>query len=546
MCGQTVYDDLRSTYENMGENNNNALPFINTFIKKAKKEDNNTQLIQGYRDATYFSSDKLNKLKYADSAIAIAKKNNDYDLISTTYLLKGSLYNFYYKNYQAALEEYLKAFDYSKKGNDNYLQYKIVYQMGLVKSYLGYNEEALELFNECIAYFQPKTKEKNHPNQVYNDTKGFLNSLHQAIVCYQNNGNYKKADSLISIGLNISNQSKDYLSEENYFIKSRGILEFSLKKYKSALENLNRALPLLEKNDDVYWISVSEFYIGKSLLVKGREELAIRRFEKVDSIFKKREFIFPELQENYDLLISYYRGKGDTEKEFAYTKDLVSVNNILKRDFPNLSSKIYNSYDKQILTDSKKNIKFWSFSAIIILIIVIIFLSLGIRNYYKKTKQIKVKYTQLERKLQQQIDPSPEVYETISLQGRSAISKDVFINIQTKLKDFEDTVEFRNSNLTIESLAESFGTNKSYLSKYINDTKGMNFSKYISTLRINYITQMMYKDSKYLLMNVQSLAEECGISSRTNFSNLFQEINGIRPTDFIKQRKIVLEKKEML
>jgi Trk K+ transport system NAD-binding subunit len=33
-----------------------------------------SEQIQGYRDATFFSPDKETKIKYADSAIAIAKK----------------------------------------------------------------------------------------------------------------------------------------------------------------------------------------------------------------------------------------------------------------------------------------------------------------------------------------------------------------------------------------------------------------------------------------------------------------------------------------
>ena len=82
------------------------------------------------------------------------------------------------------------------------------------------------------------------------------------------------------------------------------------------------------------------------------------------------------------------------------------------------------------------------------------------------------------------------------------------------------------------------------LTIYINDVKGVNFSKYLSTLRINYITRLMYEAPYYLQLKVQGLADECGIASRQNFSDLFQEINGIRPTDFVKQRKKELEEKE--
>lgn len=100
---------------------------------------------------------------------------------------------------------------------------------------------------------------------------------------------------------------------------------------------------------------------------------------------------------------------------------------------------------------------------------------------------------------------------------------------------------FKENGLTLPQLAENFGTNTTYLSQYINDVKGMNFNKYLSTLRINYITERMFNDPKVLGYSVQGLADECGISSRQNFSNLFLEINGIRPIDFIRQRKKELQ-----
>jgi len=72
---------------------------------------------------------------------------------------------------------------------------------------------------------------------------------------------------------------------------------------------------------------------------------------------------------------------------------------------------------------------------------------------------------------------------------------------------------------------------------YINENKGMNFNKYMAELRINYITTLLNTNNKYLNYTIEALAEECGIAARQNFSKLFFEINGIRPTDYIKKRK---------
>ena len=548
ISGQEAYDKLRSKYENLSENDGSALQHINLFIQKAKQEKNKAQLVQGYRDGTFFFFFFYQKIKYADIVIIGAKESDDNNLISTTYLLKGSLYYFYYKNYPAALTEYLKAYDYSKKGNDDYLKYKIVYQMGLVKSYLGYYDEALEYFKECIVYFEDKTKQKSHPNQIYNDTKGYLNSMHQAIACYQKINNYKKADSIINIGFKFTEQSKDFPLEKAYFLKCKGISDYYHKNYKTAEQSLNKALLVLKKNDDVYWTSVSEFYIGKSLLNMDKKDSAIRQFEKVDSIFRKRQFIFPELQENYELLISHSRNKNEYQKELSYTNDLLKVDSILKKDFPYLSSKIHRGFDNQILVEAKTQLEKrskWSLGAILILTAIIGMLSFWVWRYYQNEKLIKQKYSELEKKLLEQNKNSVSIsYESLSAQGKSIISEDTFSELHNKLKNFEENKGFNESGLTIEQLADNFATNKSYLSQYINDTKGVNFSKYLSTLRINYITQLMYDNPKYLRLKVQGLADECGIGSRQNFSDLFQEINGIRPTDFIKQRKKEMEEEE--
>ncbi|MFP7657724.1 helix-turn-helix domain-containing protein [Chryseobacterium proteolyticum] len=87
------------------------------------------------------------------------------------------------------------------------------------------------------------------------------------------------------------------------------------------------------------------------------------------------------------------------------------------------------------------------------------------------------------------------------------------------------------------------GTNSNYLSQVINDCKGVNFNKYLSELRINYITALLFENKEYLKYRIETLAKECGIASRQNFSDLFYEINGIRPTDFIRKRKQELDSK---
>ena len=544
MKAQNTYDDIRKKYKIYEQNDERALPVVRLFISKAKKENNYEKLVKGYEDAFYYSNDATLKLKYADSCINASLKTNDYDVISRSYLGKGTIYYFNLKRYEPALDQYVKAYEYSKKGNDDYQEYKVIYHMGVVKSYLGYYNEALKHFEDCIQYFEPKTKGDLHPNTIFNNSKGYLNSLHQATICYRNLGNYKKADSLVNAGLNFTSKSKEFPLEQAYFTKCKGIFEYHQKNYDDAIHSLTSSLPVLKKNNDFSWTSVADFYIGKSYLGLGKQEQAVQQFEKVDSIFQKHKFIVPELRENYELLIKYWKEKKNDKQELHYTKNLLKADSILAKDFPYLSAKIHKDYDTQILEDAKGKLEkqnYWSLGAILLLILAVIGLIFIAWKLYQKEKLIRKKYSELEERLQTH-QPTPAVsYENIPQQSKAVISKDVFTDLSEKLKEFEDSKSFKEKGITLPQLAENFKTNTTYLSQYINDVMGVNFNKYISTLRINYVTDLMYNDAKVLSYSVQGLADECGISSRQNFSDLFLEINGIRPTDFIKQRKKELE-----
>ncbi|WP_260129672.1 helix-turn-helix domain-containing protein [Elizabethkingia anophelis] len=539
---------MRKKYENLKENDEKALSTVSLLIAKAKKEKSNEELMHAYEDAVYYSSKNENKIIYADSTIAIAKKTLNNDLISRSYLGKGIIYYYNLKRYKYALDEYLKAYEYSKKGNDNYQKNKVIYHLGIVKSYLGYYNDALELFNECISYFEPKTIGNYHPNEIYNNSKGYLNSLHLAIVCYIHLGDFEKANFLTNKGLGfIERRGKNEFSlEKSYLLKCKGVLEFQNNDFNKAIQTFNQAIPILESNNDFAWASVVDFYIGKSYISLHNEDVAVAQFKKVDSIFQKHNFILPELRENYELLINYYRKHNDPKQELYYTKVLLKADGILTRDFTYLSSKIHREYDTQNLVDIQnklENQNKWGLGMIILLCIIVSVLVYNVWKYYQNEKKIKTKYKKLEDNLQHHIEqePSSVPYENISSQSKSTMSEEVYKDLQDKLEKFEKEKQFLEKGMTLNKLASIFETNSTYLSQFINETKSMNFSRYLGILRINYITQLMYENEKYLNYTIQSLSDECGIASRQNFSDLFQEINGLRPTEFIKKRKKDIE-----
>lgn len=541
-----TYEEFRKKYWEYEENDIRAFVYLDKYIDYAKSKKNYSELFQAYKDAILFSADQ--KMKYADSAIAAAKQSGNKDLIGDAYLSKGAIYYFNHRKFQLALNEYLTAYEYLEDSKDKLPKYQNLYHIGVVKSYLGYYEEALEIFKECIAFFEINIKGDLHENIIYNNTKGYLNSLHQAIICYQALGKKEDVKKLLTIAAASTPKNKDFILEKSYFEKSKGVSDFSDKKYPDAIRDFDLALPGLMKVNDFTWISYVYFYKGESYRKLGKQELAIENYKKVDSIFNKHKFILPELRSNYEELITYYKKKGSPENELYYTNQLLKVDSVISSDFKYLSTRIYKDYDTKQLLEVKENLEktnSYGFVLLVISGVVIVFLGIMIFYRLRKQKQIQEKYNKLLIKIEEDKITHPET-EPLKFDQTKNVKLDQNI-VEKLLKDisnFEANEKFLEKGLTLKKLAEYFKTNTSYLSQVINEYKGSNFSVYINVLRINYATQKIYNDKEWRKYSIEHIASASGFSNRQSFSNIFLEINGIRPVDFIKKRIKELESGE--
>ncbi|MDY0930477.1 helix-turn-helix domain-containing protein [Chryseobacterium sp. CFBP8996] len=547
MYSQDYYSKLREKYWAYEENNPKALVYVNQYIKKAKAEKNYSELFQAYKDAIFYSEN--NKIIYADSALVAAKKSEKNDLIGDAFLSKGNIYYFNQRKFQFALEEYLKAYEYLKESKNDYLKYRNIYHIGVVKSYLGYYDEALEIFEQCINFFETKIDGNINDNQVFNNTKGYLNSLHQAIVCYQMLNKNAEAISLLKKAAEKTPKIKEFYLEKSYFTKSLGVSEFKNKNYTKAIQYFDQALPELIKVNDFTWVSYIYFYKGKSYELLGNLNLEVENYRKVDSIFNKNKFILPELRSNYEELIGYYRKENNHKEELYYTNQLLKVDSVIASDFKHLSTRVYKEYDTKMLLETKENLeKTNSYSKLLIFICLAIITALGIVMYYRirKQKNIQKNYDDLLIKLEesnQAEETTPIVKPEVADAGDKNIKFDSSI-VEKLLNDihiFENKQGYLEQGLTLKKLSEQFKTNTSYLSQVINEYKGSNFNTYINILRINYATQKIYHDKEWRKYSIEHIASAAGFSNRQSFSNIFLEQNGIRPADFIKKRIKELE-----
>jgi len=233
---------IQRRYENRLENDSTALPLVSEFIKKAKSEKNYEKLFRGYKDALLFSKSPRTKLKYADSVIGAAKLAENDAMLSDAYMNKGVVYYFNLKKYDQALEEYLKAYKLCENSKDLFHKNRLKYHIAVVKSYIGYYNEALTIFKGASSFFEEQTKIDIHPNLMFKHQRGYYNSLHQMAICYRNLKNFKSADSIVELGLSATYMNPDYQQEFAYFQKEKAISRYYHKDYKSATLSLTSSI----------------------------------------------------------------------------------------------------------------------------------------------------------------------------------------------------------------------------------------------------------------------------------------------------------------
>lgn len=506
-----------------------AIFYIDAWLKKAKKENNNKEIVRAFNEKIYFVKDDL-PLKFADSAILFALKTKDNEIIGQSYSSKGAHFYFTGK-YEKALDLFLKAEDYFSKTDNNYLKNKLKFNIANIKYYLEFYQEALVLFEGCAAYF--KTSED------YNYRKGYLNSLNSMGLCYAKLKKYDLCTTTNEFALAEAKRIGDE-SMMGFLIQSEGINQYYKKNYLVAVKKIEEARPLILKEMNFGTATVGQFYTAKSYWDLGQKEKAIFYFKKVDAYFEKEQYMRPDFREGYELLVTYYKEKDDFVNQLFYINRLLKADSVLNENYKNMSSKIHKEYDtktlqaeKEIAEEklAKKSLLIW-----------VLYLSIGVLfvyslvlyyRYYNNKKIFKAKLESFLNNENQVVqDDQPKATPP---KKPLELNPEVVQNILREIEKFESKNKFLKKDITLVNLAKDFDTNSNYLSKVIQYEKDKNFTSYLNDLRIAYITKLMQSDARYRNYTIKALADESGFSTPQHFSKAFFAVHGFQPSLFVSE-----------
>lgn len=506
-----------------------AVFYIDAWLKKAKGEKNLKEIVKAFNEKIYFSNEEM-RLQYADSAIIVALKTKDNAIIGKAYFTKGTKY-YFIGNYEKALNLYLVAETHLSHTESEYLKYQLKYSIATIKFYLELYEEALPLFEECAAFFKQSDE--------YNYQQGYLTTLHSIGLCHTRIGNYKKATQSNAFALSEAKRIGD-TSNIPYLKQSEGINEYFKKNYTVAIGEISKLEPDFIKVSDFKMITIGHLYIGKSYWYLGQKEKALTYFKKVDQRFEQTNYMRPDFREGFEILVNYYKEKGDVVNQLFYINRLIKADSVLNVNFKSISQKMHKEYDTKSLLLEKQNaesklagnqILIWFlYVAVGLLFVFSIYFSY---RFYSAKKRFKAKLDSFLNKE----NPVAQVDVPIAKQPKRQleINPEVIESLLKQLENFENKHKFLKKDITLVSLAKDFQTNSNYLSKVILHSRNKNFATYITDLRIDYITKLMQSETKYRNYTIKALADEAGFSTPQHFSKAFFAVYGFYPSFFLSE-----------
>lgn len=533
------FEDLKELYWKNENKSADQFPYANAYLNKAKNENKPVERARGYFLLSLLS-DNEKAIVYLDSAVFYTKNLSDPKFPAFAYSGKGHIYKKQFK-YKEAVDNFLTAENLAEKNNPD-LYYETKFTIAALKSEeLGEVEEALVLYKQCFKYYKDKNVRSMIYSYPYQLVLFGLADAYRALRISDSATYYNKKGFIETKATN--NRSLNAL-----FTLNEGANLVFRRKFTEALDSINKALPHVILYNDKGNTLAAYYYTAKAYAGLNNTRKAVRYFIKVDSLYTISKRITPEFMSGYPYLISYFKNTNDKVNQLKYVTKYMHIDSILQHNYKELTKKLQIEYDTPNLMQEKENLiaslrnnntqSYWSIAFLIF--IVLVTAGLGIYQY-----KLKKSYRSRFEKIMRQSDKEFEINTKPGLTGgveekksktdTIGINEDIITHILQKLSDFETSKGFLDSNITIQTISESFNTNNKYVSKIVNIYKEKTFIHYINALRIEYAVTCLKKDYKLRKYTIQALAIEFGFNNAESFSAAFHKNTGIKPAYFLKQ-----------
>lgn len=500
--------------------------YLEAWLLKAKLQADQRQLATVYK-ILISKSPRQFRLAFADSMVVAAQKTKDDLLMGSAYLTKG-IVHYDRKELKTALDYYLRADNYISRTDNSDAKYMVKYSIALTKYHIGFYDEAIALFTQCMKYYSEE-----------ND-RAYLNTIHSLGICYNKIGNFDKCSLMNATGLKAS-EDFEIIEMIPYFINSEGINQFSKGKYYEAIKMLLKSMPTIKRKKDFANEATTLFYVGKSYWKLEQYDKAIGYFKEVDQIFQTHNYMREDIRESYEFLIEHYNNNKNEQAELIYVKKLLKVNQFLNDNKYYLANKVIKEYDNTKLAATKtaieKSLRRKNNTKLIIIVSMSIMGFIMLYRYTIFRKKYRKKFQVLMTKAKKQPNTDP----VTMMEALSDINPEVVETVIKNMQRFEQKKEFLQKDLTQVKLGALLDTNTRYIPKIVWHATGKTTIDYMCDLKIEYLIEQLKTDSRVRNYTQKALGQEVGFGSTQNFARAFKSYTGMTSTLFISELKRTLK-----
>jgi len=523
------------------------------YLNRGKKRKDTIMMARGYdRLARIFGPRK--SIVFADSIIELTKNVKNITYPGLAYIIKGLEFR-HLNNLPESTKNIYIAYDYAIK-NDNVAHELLTLERLITnKSFWGNQQDALQLqflrqrIIENPNYIERVKKStridywNEIPDLIIEEN---LNSLSTFIMCYVNLREYKKACTYLNLMSRKFNEYKGILHNNYFKIIELSKLELNYhQKHMSEVYGFERKY-LLTKHEYQFEQDFDALsYVGLAYIRSNKDERGIKYLQKADSIFQNVGVttLVPYQRNVFESLLNYYKEKNDIKNQIDILYKLNKIDSTFKENYKFFEPNMIKKFETPRLIAEKEKVinglqKKQSLSKIMLWIglgLLLIALSV-IAYFYRRNSIYKARFKDLVIIENQNTIPEAnknEISQSSILD--IGIAEEVVNEILDKLSIFEKKREFLNSDLSLQSLAETFNTNSKYLSKIINLKRQKSFPQYINDLRVNYALKELNRNETFRKYSVKAIAQESGYKNTESFSKAFFKKHGIYPSFYLKQ-----------
>lgn len=471
-------------------NNHKALDYSLMAIDKARQ--NNKEIDEAIAESNMAliytkigDYERANEYNFKALRLFVNQKNDMH--IARCKLGIGNVY-YLLHDYEKANLFFIEADTVFVRLNDSKGHGICLTNMGSIYKEMGECEKALKCFSEAVSICD-----------VDNDKDGNAYNYSNIGSVYINLKDYKQAINYYNKSNNICMElNNNSLLSSNYLQLSK--IYIALEQFDNARDNCVHCLDLIKKT--------------------GEKNIESEALKQLSNVFLKCE--------DYKKAYEYYRKASVINDSLLYVEK--SARNALleekynneRLEKGNLELRFTNEIQAIKIHNQRQHIVGFAIISLILSVLFVIILTLYSKKNtaYKWIVKKNLEIVQTEQKIKSLSNVVPEEKQN-----------SIIVFLET---EFIENKIYTDQELTLEKLAKLCKTNRTYLSKIINEEYKKNYTDLINGCRINEAIRLISDPVISQKYSIEAIAYESGFTNISSFNTTFKKITGLTPSDFRK------------